>query len=83
MSRIGNLINRAKLFEAIQAKKSYLCVGLDPDPDCIPACFGDGVEGLESFCNSIVECTKHVAVAFKPNLAFFESYGPQTCETVI
>jgi orotidine-5'-phosphate decarboxylase len=76
VSRKGNLINRAKLFEAIQAKKSYLCVGLDPDPDRIPACFGVGVEGLESFCNSIVECTKHVAVAFKPNLAFFESYGP-------
>ena len=60
MSRKGYLINRARLFEAIQAKKSYLCVGLDPDPDRIPACFGVGVEGLESFCNSIVECTNHV-----------------------
>ena len=82
MSRKGYLINRARLFEAIQAKKSYLCVGLDPDPDRIPACFGVGVEGLESFCNSIVECTNHVAVAFKPNLAFFESYGPYGIEAL-
>ena len=82
MSRKGNLINRARLFETIQAKKSYLCVGLDPDPDRIPACFGIGVEGLESFCNSIVDCTKHVAVAFKPNLAFFESYGPSGIEAL-
>jgi len=50
-------------------------VGLDPDPDRIPACFGSGVEAMEAFCISVIECTHHVAVAFKPNLAFFEPYG--------
>lgn len=82
MERKGTLTNRDKLFEAIQAKKSYLCVGLDPDPDRIPSCFGEGVDALESFCNSIVKCTSHVAVAFKPNLAFFESYGPSGVEAL-
>ena len=82
MARKGNLSNRDKLFEAIKAKRSYLCVGLDPDPKRIPVCFGLGVEGLEHFCNSIVKCTSHVAVAFKPNLAFFESYGPSGIEAL-
>ena len=82
MARKGTLVDRDKLFEAIQAKQSYLCVGLDPDPDRIPACFGTGVEALELFCNSIVSCTSHVAVAFKPNLAFFESYGPAGIEAL-
>ena len=75
MSRIRTINNRSKLYEAILEKKSYLCVGLDPDPDRIPACFGSGVEAMEAFCISVIECTHHVAVAFKPNLAFFEPYG--------
>ena len=75
MSRIRTINNRSKLYEAILAKKSYLCVGLDPDPNRIPACFGSGVEAMEAFCISVIECTHHVAVAFKPNLAFFEPYG--------
>ena len=77
MARIRTITNRSKLYEAILAKKSYLCVGLDPDPDLIPACFGSGVDAIEAFCNSIIDCTKHVAVAYKPNLAFFELYGAE------
>ena len=63
------------LFEAICSKKSFLCVGLDPDPERIPASFGQGVEGMERFCLAMVEATSDLAVAFKPNLAFFEQYG--------
>ena len=63
------------LLSAIQAKGSYLCVGLDPDPAKIPASFGEGVEGMEAFCLAMVQATQHVAVAYKPNLAFFEQYG--------
>ena len=77
MARIRTIINRSKLYEAILAKKSYLCVGLDPDPDLIPACFGSGVDAIEAFCISIINCTQHVAVAYKPNLAFFEPYGAE------
>ena len=65
------------LFSAIRAKGSFLCVGLDPDPDRIPHAFGEGVEGMENFCKAMVKATHHVAVAFKPNLAFFEQYGAE------
>jgi orotidine-5'-phosphate decarboxylase len=67
--------NRGQLFSAIQAKRSYLCVGLDPDPARIPAACGEGVAGMERFCADIIEATADFAVAFKPNLAFFEAYG--------
>ena len=66
-----------KLFQAIRHKKSFLCVGLDPDPDRIPAAFGEGVEAMERFCMSMVEATSDVAIAYKPNLAFFEQYGSE------
>jgi len=65
------------LFSAIRTKGSFLCVGLDPDPDRIPNAFGEGVEGMENFCKAMVKATHHVAVAFKPNLAFFEQYGAE------
>ena len=77
MARISTLTNRSKLYEAILEKKSYLCVGLDPDSDKIPKCFGAGIEAMELFCKSIIDATAHVAVAYKPNLAFFELYGSE------
>lgn len=65
------------LFSAIRSKGSFLCVGLDPDPEKIPAAFGEGVAGMESFCHAMVEATRPYAVAYKPNLAFFEQYGAE------
>ncbi len=75
MSRQAAITSSSKLYEAILKKQSYLCVGLDPDESNIPTCFGSGVEAVERFCSSIIDATKHVAVAYKPNLAFFETYG--------
>jgi orotidine-5'-phosphate decarboxylase len=65
------------LFEAIRDKGSFLCVGLDPDPEKIPEAFGAGVAGMEAFCLAMVEATLPYAVAYKPNLAFFEQYGAE------
>jgi len=65
------------LFQAIRNKGSFLCVGLDPDPEKIPAAFGTGVAGMEAFCLAMVEATLPYAVAYKPNLAFFEQYGAE------
>jgi len=65
------------LFEAIREKGSFLCVGLDPDPEKIPEAFGTGVAGMEAFCRAMVEATLPYAVAYKPNLAFFEQYGAE------
>jgi len=66
---------REGLFQIMERKKSCLCVGLDPDPDRIPESCGPGVQGMEVFCNAIVQATSDFAVAYKPNLAFFEQYG--------
>jgi len=66
---------REGLFQSMERKKSCLCVGLDPDPDRIPESCGPGVQGMEVFCNAIVQATSDFAVAYKPNLAFFEQYG--------
>ena len=71
------MINRKEIFTQIQAKESCLCVGLDPDVQRIPESCGDGVDGMEVFCKSIVDATHDLAVAYKPNLAFFEQYGDQ------
>ena len=66
---------KSRLVRAIQAKKSFLCVGLDPVPDWMPEGLDASVEGMERFCMNIIEATHNHAVAFKPNLAFFEQYG--------
>ena len=76
-SRTSALDTTEKLFQAIFRKKSFLCVGLDPDPDRIPEAFGEGVVAMERFCMAMVEATSDVAVAYKPNLAFFEQYGSE------
>ena len=82
MRRQAELTSSSKLYEAILAKQSYLCVGLDPDISKIPNCFGKGVEAVEVFCLAVINSTKHVAVAYKPNLAFFEPYGSKGWEVL-
>ena len=74
-STSAQVASASGLFQAIQSKASFLCVGLDPDPAKIPAAFGTGVAAMEAFCGAIVEATLPYAVAYKPNLAFFEQYG--------
>ncbi len=65
-------MNRAKLIEQIKAKKSFLCVGLDPDLGKMPKSLnGD----LFEFNKHIIDATAQYAVAFKPNLAFYEMQG--------
>lgn len=69
----------ARLRDAVAAAGSALCVGLDPDPDRLPAPFAGRAEdpaAAAEFCVAITEHTASVAAAFKPNLAFFEAYGP-------
>lgn len=68
-------MTRAQLIAQIQAKKSVLCVGLDPDMDKMPAHFPRTAEGLADLCCAIIDATALYAVAYKPNLAFFEALG--------
>ncbi|MDA0729382.1 MAG: orotidine-5'-phosphate decarboxylase [Bacteroidetes bacterium] len=76
-ARRPSLTSSDALLGAIREKQSFLCVGLDPDPAQIPACFGTGVAAMEAFCKAVVEVTLPYAVAYKPNLAFFEQYGAE------
>jgi orotidine-5'-phosphate decarboxylase len=57
--------------ERFEERDSALCVGLDPDPARLP----EGV-GLAEFLESVVEATAEFAACFKPNVAFFERFGP-------
>jgi len=63
------------LFEQIKAKKSFLCVGLDIDLEKIPPHLKAQEDPLFSFAKEIIDATHAYAVADKPNLAFFETYG--------
>lgn len=69
-------MHRSELVELIRHRRSYLCVGLDTDPEKIPAFlhrqFDDPVF---EFNRRIIDATIDLAVAYKPNLAFYESMG--------
>lgn len=65
-------MTRDELFSNILRKRSFLCVGLDPDLDKMPASLnGD----LFEFNKAIIDATAQHAIAFKPNLAFYEVQG--------
>ncbi|MCX2819199.1 orotidine-5'-phosphate decarboxylase [Haladaptatus sp. F3-133] len=59
-----------RLGDGIEKKDSLVCVGLDPVPSRIP----DGV-GVAEFNRRIIDATSDVAVAYKPNTAFYEALG--------
>ena len=55
---------------------TVLCLGLDPDPATLPSGFPADVAGIEAFCALLIEACLPWATAVKPNLAFFEAFGP-------
>lgn len=61
---------------------SLLCVGLDPDPQRIPAALRGEPDPIYTFCLAIVTATADLAAAFKPNIAFFEALGPAGVATL-
>jgi orotidine-5'-phosphate decarboxylase len=68
-------MNRSELFELIRQKHSFLCIGLDPDIAKIPQCLKDADDPVFEFNKRIIDATIDLAVAFKPNLAFYETHG--------
>lgn len=68
-------MNRQELIQQIKAKKSFLCVGLDTDITKIPTHLLDEEDPIYSFNKAIIEATSDICVAYKPNIAFYESYG--------
>jgi orotidine-5'-phosphate decarboxylase len=68
-------MNAEDLYRNIIRKKSYLCVGLDTDYNKIPKMLLDSEYPIYEFNKAIVDATQDLAVAYKPNLAFYESMG--------
>ncbi|WP_321481068.1 orotidine-5'-phosphate decarboxylase [uncultured Bacteroides sp.] len=68
-------MNKQELFENIKRKKSFLCVGLDTDIKKIPAHLLEEEDPLFEFNKAIIDATADLCIAYKPNLAFYESMG--------
>lgn len=64
-----------ELVEQIRKKKSFLCIGLDVDLHKIPKHLLDSEDPIFEFNKAIIDATHHLAVAYKPNTAFYEAYG--------
>ncbi|CAD0006363.1 MULTISPECIES: orotidine-5'-phosphate decarboxylase [Flavobacterium] len=64
-----------QLHEQILQKKSFLCVGLDPDLDKIPSHLLETEDPIFEFNKAIIDATHDLTVGYKPNTAFFEAYG--------
>ncbi len=70
-------MNRQSLFELIKRKKSFLCVGLDSDINKIPKHLLTTDDPVFEFNKTIIDATLDFTVAYKPNLAFYESRGTE------
>lgn len=70
------------LFQHMQAKRSFLCVGLDTDIRKVPIHLLHKDDPVFEFNKQIIEATQDYAVAYKPNLAFYEAQGPKGWESL-
>ncbi|MDC0204745.1 orotidine-5'-phosphate decarboxylase [Flavobacteriales bacterium] len=68
-------MNREELIQEIKKKQSFLCIGLDTDVKKIPAHLLDLEDPMFEFNKKIIDATKDLCVAYKPNIAFYESMG--------
>ena len=68
-------MDRKLLVDQIKKKKSFLCVGLDTDIEKIPAFLKDSEDPVFAFNKEIIDKTHDLAIAYKPNFAFYESLG--------
>lgn len=68
-------MNKQALIAQIKQKKSFLCIGLDVDLDKIPKHLLAEEDPIFEFNKQIIDATHHLAVAYKPNTAFYEAYG--------
>lgn len=75
-------MTRLELFQHINKKNSYLCIGLDTDISKIPKHLHGMSDPVFEFNKQIIDATKEFCVAYKPNTAFYEALGPQGWESL-
>ena len=75
-------MNSQALFSQIKKKNSFLCVGLDPVMERIPTHLLKESDPIFEFGRQIIEHTADQAVAYKPNIAFYEALGPKGWESL-
>ena len=63
-----------RLLAAERANASMLCVGLDPDPSKFPGAWQHDASRIFDFCATIVDATKDLVIAFKPQIAYFAAH---------
>jgi orotidine-5'-phosphate decarboxylase len=69
------IMNHYQLYENITRKRSFLCIGLDPEMEKMPSFLLNKEDPVFEFNKRIIETTSRYAVAYKPNIAFYECYG--------
>ncbi len=70
------------LISEIKRKRSFLCIGLDVDLQKIPSHLLEMEYPIFEFNKAIIDATHHLAVAYKPNTAFYEAYGLKGWESL-
>jgi len=75
-------MSREALYNKIIQKKSFLCVGLDSDINRIPKHLLKAENPVLDFNKAIIDATKDLVVAYKPNTAFYEARGPKGMQTL-
>lgn len=76
-------MNKQQLFEQIQRKKSFLCVGLDPVLDKLPKHLLKYDNPILEFNKQLIDATHDLCVAYKPNTAFYETRGVKGWDTLV
>jgi len=75
-------MDKQALFHQIQKKSSFLCIGLDPAMEKIPHHLLKAADPYFEFNKQIIDQTADYAVAYKPNIAFYEALGPKGWESL-
>ncbi len=75
-------MTKQELIQQIKAKRSFLCIGLDVDLEKIPPHLLKCDDPIFEFNKAIIDATHDLAVAYKPNTAFYEAYGLKGWESL-
>jgi orotidine-5'-phosphate decarboxylase len=67
----------SRLLDAQQRNRSMLCIGLDPDPARFPSALKGDASRIYDFCARIVDATADLAIAFKPQIAYFAAHAAE------